>query len=107
MNNNNINLGQKNRVQNVEDQNISGASDVNNGKFNYIRPLSPLNRIIRLINAFVITVFTGFIALAFKDVRDLWSEGFTGKENISISPNDPQSKSVKNFISQNKILNDK
>lgn len=53
-------------------------------KWSYSKPLGGLDRLIRIIKAVALTVFTLFLALISKDVRALWSEGLSGKETIFV-----------------------
>jgi len=50
----------------------------------YSCELGKFTRLIKLIKALVATLFTGGIAMFWETVRNLWSDGFSGKESVRV-----------------------
>lgn len=70
----------------------NGCKEIREGreytKHSYLCPIHPLTRVIKFIEALAITVFTAFFALFLPDVRNLWSESFSGQELLVILTDD-------------------
>ena len=53
-------------------------------KLSYDVKIAAWTRLLQIIKAVALTIFTCFIALAFEQVRTLWAEGIKGTTHITI-----------------------